>query len=92
MVPKDEDTHNNQPKDSVGDEGRCYDEMRRQRNAWGGVSLRRMGRQMKRQKIEKIKLIVALGDRWTTNSTQQPTKNMQARQRVTSWMRDLMGT
>jgi len=36
-----------------------------------------------RQKIEKIKLIVALGDRWTTNSTQQPTKITQVRQMVT---------
>ena len=54
----------------------------------GGMSSRRMGRQMRRQKIEKIKLIVALGDRWTTNSTQQPTKNMQARQRVTYWTLD----
>jgi len=49
----------------------------------GGTVSRRMGRQMRRQKIEKIKLIVALGDRWTTNSTQQPTKITQVQQMVT---------
>jgi hypothetical protein len=33
------------------------------------------------QKIKKIKMIVALGSRQTMNSTQQPTKNKQARWR-----------
>jgi hypothetical protein len=31
----DEEPHNNKPKDSVGDVGRCYDKMRPQRNVWG---------------------------------------------------------
>mgnify|MGYP001037922248 CR=1 FL=1 len=36
--PKDEETHNNnnQPKVSVGDGGKCYNEMGLQLNLWGG--------------------------------------------------------
>ena len=33
--PEDEETHNNQPKDSVGDGGKCYNEMGPRRNLWG---------------------------------------------------------
>jgi hypothetical protein len=35
-------------------------------------------RRIMRQKIKRIKMIVALGSRQTMNSTQQPTKNKQA--------------
>jgi hypothetical protein len=33
--PNDEETHNNQPKDSVGDVERCYLEMRPRQSVWG---------------------------------------------------------
>ena len=49
----------------------------------GGDGFTLYGAANEATKIEKIKLIVALGDRWTTNSTQQPTKLTQVRQMVT---------
>jgi hypothetical protein len=48
---------------------------------YGGDDITSFGRQINQQKLMKKKYVLALGGLQTTNKkTQQPTKNMQARQ------------
>ncbi len=63
--PEDKETHNNQPKDSVGDGGKHYNEMGPRRNLWGDGFMA-FGVANMRQKIKKINQIVVLGGRRMT--------------------------
>ena len=79
--PTDGTTHNNQPTYSIGDWGIFWDEMRLQKNVWGGSISRRFERQMRRQKIEINTSVRGLWELLDDDFTQQPTKNTRARQR-----------
>jgi hypothetical protein len=58
--PNDEETHINQPEDSVGDGGRCYYEMQPRRNVWGD-DFTSFGAANDATKIKTTKLIMVFG-------------------------------